>query len=199
MFAAGFQDNEVGEILGTSDNTGAGGANVWEFDEFIKNSSGVSRSPFKPLPRDTSLRIAIRRSIRVGAKEGRPLEELGITPNQRYYMTKLDLKGHNEDLIEEALRHLRTSPVYSLSVKHVEGKRRTYEIAASSTARRAHAHKRIFRIDVSVNGWPYRSLMAANGNVPPTTITFDKLKSKLQLVVQAFDHRNNIVAAYRNR
>ena len=198
MFAAGFQDNEVGEILGTSDNTGAGGANVWDFDEFIRNSRCVPRSPFKALPRDTSLRIAIRRSIRVGAKEGRTLEELGITPNQRYYMTKLDLIGHNENLIAEAVRHLRTKPVYSLSVKLVQGKRRTYEIAASSTTRRAQAHKKIFRLDVSVNGWPYRSLLAVNGKVPPTVITVDKVKSKLHLVVQAFDHQNNIVAAYRS-
>src|SRR5438067_2909593 len=173
MFAAGFQDNEVGEVLGTSDNTGAGGANVWEFDEFIKNARRISRSPFKPLPRDTSLRIAIRRSIRVGDREGRPLEELGITPNRRYYMTKLDLKGHNDDLIAEAVRHVRTRPVYSLSVKQVEGKRRTYEIVASSTARRAHTHKKIFRVDVSVNGWPFRSLMATNGNVSPTNIKVD--------------------------
>jgi len=199
MFAAGFQDNEVGEILGTSDNTGAGGANCWEFDDLIKNSRKVPRSPFKPLPRDTSLRVAIRRSIRVGEKEGRPLEELGITPNQRYYMTKLDLIGHNDDLIAEAVRHLRTKPVYSLSVKRVEGKRRTYEIAASSTTRRVHTHKKIFRVDVSVNDWPFRTLMATKGNVPPTTITVDKLKSKLQLVVQAFDRHNNIVASYRNR
>src|SRR6185295_11087005 len=111
-------------------------------------------------------------------------------PNRRYYMTKLDLIGHNDDLIAEAVRHLRTKPVYSLSVKRIEGKRRTFEIAASSNVRRAHAHKKIFRVDVSVNGWPYRSLMATNGNVPPTTITVDKLKSKLYLVVQAFDHHN---------
>ncbi len=197
MFAAGFQDNEVGEVLGTSDNTGAGGANVWEFDELVKNSRRVSRSPFKSLPRDTSVRIAIRRSIRVGEREGRPLEELGITPNQRHYMTKLDLIGRNDDLIAEAVRHLRTKPTYSLTV--VEGKRRVYKIAASSTATRAQTHNRIFRVDVLVNGWPYRSIMAKNGNVPPTNITVEKTKTRLHLVVQAFDHHNHLVAAYRNR
>jgi hypothetical protein len=114
-------------------------------------------------------------------------------------MTKLDLIGHNDDLIAEAVRHLRTKPVYSLSVKRVQGKRRTYEIAASSTTRRVHAHKKIFRVDVSVNDWPFRTLMATNGNLSPTTITIDKLRSKLRLSVQAFDHHNNIVAAYRNR
>ena len=199
MFAAGFQDNEVGEILGTSDNTGAGGANVWNYSDFMRNARRVSKVPFKPLPRDTGLRIAIRRSIRVGQREGRPLEELGITPNRRYYMTKRDLVGRNEDLVTEAVRILRDKPIYSLSVKPVAGKRRTFEIAATSKTPRADAHQKIFRVDVSVNGWPYRSLPARNGNVAPTMVTFDEIKRPHSVVVQAFDYNNSLVAAYRQR
>jgi len=197
MFAAGFQDNEVGEILGTSDNTGAGGANVWEYADFLKHGRKLARTPFKPLPRDTALRIAIRRSIRVGQREGRPLEELGITPNHRYHMTKRDLVGHNEDLVTEAVRILRAKPIYSLSFKPVAGKRRTYEIAAMSKTPRSDAHQKIFRVDVAVNGWPYTSLPARNGNVAPTMVTFDKIKQPHSVVVQAFDYNNILVAAYR--
>jgi hypothetical protein len=197
MFAAGFQDNEVGEILGTSDNTGAGGANVWDYADFMRNARKVSKAPFKPLPRDTGLRIAIRRSIRVGQREGRPLEELGISPNRRYYMTKRDLIGHNEDLINEAVRILRAKPTYSLSVKPVPGKRRTFEISATSKTRRSDAHRKIFRVDVSANGWPYTSLTARNGQVAPTAVTLDRIKQPRSVVVQAFDHNNNLVAAYR--
>jgi C-terminal processing protease CtpA/Prc len=197
MFAAGFQDNEVGEILGTSDNTGAGGANVWNYHEFVKNARKVSKAPFKPLPRDTGLRIAIRRSIRVGQKEGRPLEEFGITPNRRYYMTKRDLVGHNEDLVTEAVRILREKPIYSLSVKPVPGKRHSFEIAATSKVPRSDAHRKIFRVDVAANGWPYTSLAARKGNVAPTMVTFDKIKRPRNVVVQAFDYNNNLVAAYR--
>ena len=199
MFAAGFQDNEVGEILGTSDNTGAGGANVWEYADFMKNGRKLAKIPFKPLPRDTGLRIAIRRSIRVGQREGRPLEELGITPNHRYYMTKRDLVGHNEDLINEAVRILRTKPTYSLSVKPVAGKRRTFEIAATSKTRRSDAHQKIFRVDVAVNGWPYKSLTARNGNVAPTVVFIDQAKGPRNLVVQAFDYNNKLVAVYRQQ
>lgn len=197
MFAAGFQDNEVGEILGTSDNTGAGGANVWDYADFMRNARKVSKAPFKPLPRDTGLRIAIRRSIRVGQREGRPLEELGISPNRRYYMTKRDLIGHNEDLINEAVRILRAKPTYSLSVKPVPGKRRTFEISATSKTHRSDAHRKIFRVDVSANGWPYTSLTARNGQVAPTAVTLDRIKQPRSVVVQAFDHNNNLVAAYR--
>jgi len=197
MFAAGFQDNEVGEILGTSDNTGAGGANVWNYHEFMKNARKVSKAPFKPLPRDTGLRIAIRRSIRVGQREGRPLEEFGITPNRRYYMTKRDLVGHNEDLVTEAVRILREKPIYSLSVKPVPGQRSSFEIAATSKVRRSDAHRKIFRVDVAANGWPYTSLAARNGIVAPTIVTFDKVKRPRNVIVQAFDCNNNLVAAYR--
>ena len=197
MFAAGFQDNEVGEILGTSDNTGAGGANVWDYGDFIRNARKVSKAPFKPLPRDTSVRIAIRRSIRVGEREGRPLEELGITPNRRYYMTKRDLVGRNEDLITEAVQILRTKPIYSLSVKPVAGKRGAFEIAATSKTRRSDAHQKIYRLDIAVNGWPYTSLQARDGDVPPTIVTLEKTKGPRRMVVQAFDYNNNLVAAYR--
>ena len=38
IFAAGFEDNEVGAILGTSGNTGAGGANVWDYRKDIAPS-----------------------------------------------------------------------------------------------------------------------------------------------------------------
>src|SRR5215510_2567964 len=77
IFAAGFQDNEIGEILGTSDNTGAGGANVWWYEDLVNAVGNNSRSPFKPLPKGADLLVAIRRSIRVGRHAGRPLEELG--------------------------------------------------------------------------------------------------------------------------
>src|SRR3989442_729690 len=195
MFAAGFQDNEVGKVLGASDNTGAGGANNWGYDEFLKNARKVPKTPFKPLPKDTGLNLAIRRSIRVGQKEGRPLEELGIKPDRRYYMTKRDLKGHNEDLVAEAACILSKKPVYSLSVKD---NRRSIEISATSTTRRSDARKKIFRIDVLVSGWPYKSFRARNGALGTTTVTFEKVKPDT-IMVQAFDHNHDLVAAYRNK
>jgi hypothetical protein len=36
IFAAGFQDNGVGVVLGTSGNTGAGGANFWSLDDLLR-------------------------------------------------------------------------------------------------------------------------------------------------------------------
>ena len=36
IFAAGFQDHEIGPVIGTSGNTGAGGANVWTYDDVLE-------------------------------------------------------------------------------------------------------------------------------------------------------------------
>ena len=47
IFAAGFQDNEVGVVLGTGGNTGAGGANFWSLDDLLRAQKKDPKSPFK--------------------------------------------------------------------------------------------------------------------------------------------------------
>lgn len=51
-----------------------------------------------------SLRVAIRRTLRVGKNSGVPLEDLGIslTKERRYHMTRNDVLGDNFDLMEFA-------------------------------------------------------------------------------------------------
>jgi C-terminal processing protease CtpA/Prc len=120
MFTAGFRDNYVGKILGTSGNTGAGGANVWELGDLIDWMRQNRRSPFKRLPKGSGMRVAIRRSLRVGKQiVGQPLEALGVTPNPpTYQMTKRDLKN-NRDLIERAGELLKSQPARKLSAERV--------------------------------------------------------------------------------
>jgi C-terminal processing protease CtpA/Prc len=199
MFAAGFQDNEIGEILGTSDNTGAGGANVWWYEDLMNAVGKTSMSLFKPLPRNSDLAIAMRRSIRVGEREGRPLEELGIAPDYRHYMTKRDLLKRNVDLLTHAANILSTKPIYSLTVQPVEGRDRGLRIAASSKVRPRDKKKQVSRVDIFVNGRPHKILVAKNGAVPLSTVSLGKSKEKLDWLVQAFDHDNNLVAASRRR
>ena len=196
IFAAGFQDNGVGEILGTSDNTGAGGANMWFYEDLISALGPSSRSQFKPLPRDTELQLAMRRSVRIGSRVGRPLEELGITPDHRHYMTKRDLMNRNGDLVRRAARILETKPVYSLAVQPVKGGNRALRITAASKVRPQDNRRRISRVDISVNGRPCKSLTARNGAVLGVTISLGK-SQKFDWLVQAFDYDNNLVAVAR--
>ncbi|PYS22706.1 MAG: peptidase S41 [Acidobacteria bacterium] len=197
IFAAGFQDNEVGEILGTSDNTGAGGANMWYYGDLKTALGKGARSFFKPLPRKSELQLAMRRSVRVGRRDGRPLEELGITPDHRHYMTKRDLMKRNADLVGRAARILSPQPVYSLSVTPVKGQTHVLSIKASSQVPPRDRQKKISRVDISVNGRPYKTVDAVNGAVPRTTVELETVSAAKNWLVQAFDHKNNLVATCR--
>ena len=214
MFAAGFQDNEVGEVLGTSDNTGAGGANNWYYDDLMKAGRSDRESPFKPLPKGADIGIAIRRSIRVGRNLGRPLEELGIRPDDRHYMTKTDLLEGNVDLIRRAAEKLRDKPIYSLSVKRFgrkggsrglivscsskipppkTGKKKGSKILAAKTL------ENISYLHIHANGRFDTSIPAENGSIKATRVTLESHKGKSEVLVQAFDGANNLVAACRHK
>ena len=113
IFAAGFQDHEIGPIIGTSGNTGAGGANVLEYPQLM----AALPDHFKPLPKQAAMRVAIRRSTRVGARVGDPLEDLGVVPDHVHPMTRRDLLERNVDLIAEVGQVLANLPRRALAVE----------------------------------------------------------------------------------
>ncbi len=107
IFAAGFQDHDIGAVIGVSDNTGAGGANVWGYgllQYLMTDPSTAQKSVFKSLPHGADMRVAIRRTLRVRDQAGTQLEDLGINirPDHRHYMTRVDLLESNIGLIEYA-------------------------------------------------------------------------------------------------
>jgi C-terminal processing protease CtpA/Prc len=104
MFAAGFQDHAIGKILGVDDNTGAGGANVWTLDLLRQLVPGPV---LRPLPRGGNMRVAIRRTLRVGAQAGTEIEDLGVKPDATHTATPRDLQSSDVDLMEAAARLLK--------------------------------------------------------------------------------------------
>jgi hypothetical protein len=52
------------------------------------------------------MRVSVRRTIRVGAQAGMPVEDLGVEPDHRHYMSKRDLMESNADLIDHAAKLL---------------------------------------------------------------------------------------------
>lgn len=202
IFAAGFQDNEIGEVLGTSGNTGAGGANVWWYQDLVNAVKDSPHSPFKPLPRGADMVLAVRRSIRVLRHAGRPLEELGIVPDQRYYMTRRDVLGSNDDLIRRAAKILAKKPVYALSVRplaRTEGTRGIV-VTARSKVKPPERGKNISRLDVYVNGRPYKSLDAKDGSIQARRIALGKSgHRRIELLLEARDGTNNLVAVHRRK
>ena len=200
IFAAGFQDNGVGEVLGTSDNTGAGGANVWWYEDLMNAVRAAPNSPFKPLPKGADLLVAVRRSIRVGRQAGRPLEELGIAPDHRHHMTRRDLLKANDDLIRKAARILDQKPIYSLWVKPSAWKNgfRDVVVRAGSKIQSGSKVHNIARLDIYVAGRPYKTYESEDGSINTRRLTVKRRRGKNDLLVQAFDQANNLVAAYRH-
>ena len=106
MFAAGFIDHDLGTVIGTSDNTGAGGANVWRHQDLLKLAG--DDSDLERLPGGIDFRVAVRRTTRVHEHEGEILEDLGVNITQRHYMTERDVFEGNVDLIAAASAALRS-------------------------------------------------------------------------------------------
>jgi peptidase S41-like protein len=120
IFAAGFADHEVGTILGVDDNTGAGGANVWTHGLLAallnEPPPPDPTSPYEALPNGANMRVAIRRTLRVGELSGTPVEDLGVRPHDTHKMTRADLLDGNVDLLNKAGSLLAAMPQRQLSV-----------------------------------------------------------------------------------
>jgi hypothetical protein len=119
IFAAGFQDHAIGPVLGVDANTGAGGANVWAhglLKQLMEQPSVDAESPYKALPKGASMRVSIRRTLRVGALAGTPVEDLGVSPDVRHAMTRNDLLNGNADLMDHAGQILKAMVVRRLDV-----------------------------------------------------------------------------------
>jgi C-terminal processing protease CtpA/Prc len=113
IFAAGFQDHQIGIVLGVDETTGAGGANVWEYPLIAQLLKDRRRFP-DALPQDSSFRFAVRRVTRVGKNSGVLLEDLGVKADALHRMTRRDVLERNIDLIERAGKILKKLPVQRL-------------------------------------------------------------------------------------
>ncbi|HZT38610.1 MAG TPA: S41 family peptidase [Bryobacteraceae bacterium] len=146
IFAAGFQDHGIGPILGVHGNTGAGGANVWNYSYLQQ----ALPDAFQPLPKGVSMRVALRRSTRVGPMAGVPLEDLGVVPDEIHRITRNDLFNDNVDLIAHAASLLARQKVRTLD-------------AALSGRQLSLTTRNLSRVDLYLNGRPAMSLDVTDG------------------------------------
>lgn len=131
VFAAGMQDHGAATILGTSGQSGGGGANVWSYDDV--RAARPAGLPLGLLPLDSSFDVAIRRMTRVGPRAGVPLEELGVVAEAVHLPTAADVLGRNEDLLRFAAGRLGGTR-RRLTVAY-DGERRRFEVAAEGVER----------------------------------------------------------------
>ncbi|MET0863980.1 MAG: S41 family peptidase [Nakamurella sp.] len=156
IFAAGFQDHGIGTVLGTSANTGAGGANVFThglLKNLFESPTADSKTPYQALPRGADMRVAIRRTLRVGALAGTPVEDLGIEPDARHDLTKTDVLNGNTELLDHAGAILAASPVRKLAVESTTASSLRLQVA------------QLDRVDVYIDGRPGPTVDVVDGPV----------------------------------
>ncbi len=80
LFAASMQDHAAATIIGTHETTGAGGANVMDYDIFrqIFDMASPANNPFLDLPGKQGMRVSWRQTIRVGKNKGALIEDAGV-------------------------------------------------------------------------------------------------------------------------
>ncbi len=117
IFSAGFQDHEIGEIIGVDENTGGGGASRWwHQDDLFERLEILPDMPLKPLPGGAVIAFASMRSTRVGRRAGQALEDLGVTRTVPYRLTKTDIMDWGSNLVQFACNRLATKPAYKLEI-----------------------------------------------------------------------------------
>ena len=152
IFAAGFQDHEIGPVLGVDDNTGAGGANVWTHAMLREVWPD---GPFKALPGRAAFRVSLRRSLRVGKRWGQPVEDFGVIPDEVHRLTRADLLDGNVDLQNHAGALLAGRTPRRLDVERGGGNLQLTTAGLDS-------------VDVYVNGRPHDSVAVHDGKNPVT-------------------------------
>jgi hypothetical protein len=158
IFSAGFQDHRIGPVLGVDDNTGAGGANVWTqtlLQQLLELPQPNPESPYADLPNGAAMRVAIRRSLRVGNLAGTPVEDLGVVPDHRHDLTRRDVLEGNPDLLDAAGALLAAMPKRAL--------RLTSSLSGGTLTLQATT-KGIERLDVYVEGRPRASADVSDGD-----------------------------------
>jgi hypothetical protein len=186
MFAAGFQDHGIGIIIGTDGNTGAGGANVWQHRRHLVDIYQRDGSPFVALPQGTDMTVAIRRTLRVGERSGTPLEDLGVVPDKRHYMTRNDLLNDNEDLLNLAGELLSGMPVRKLEAEVIERSGRTLTLSVTV--------EKLRRLDIYVDGRPLATQNVKDGS---TQVRLSSVEPDAEVIdVEGF-YRGKLAAARR--
>jgi hypothetical protein len=180
IFAAGFQDHEIGPVLGVEAATGAGGANVVTHEDM---RAEWTDGPLKQLPKGVQMRVSLRRCLRVGSRFGQPVEDLGVVPDELHPLTKRDLLEENADLMAAAgaLLAQRTPRLLRFASTAAGTGKRKLNVTTGSVA----------SIDVYVNGRPVATKATTDGS---TQLTVPATAGNV-IRIEGYDAAGVLVAA----
>ncbi|KAJ3065410.1 hypothetical protein HK102_007906 [Quaeritorhiza haematococci] len=94
LFAAGFQDYDIGPVFGEDPTTGGGGANVVDVNHFL---STWLPAVFKPLPGGQNMGVSWRQSVRTGRNAGKLIEDVGVQSDQVLRPSPMDFREDNPE------------------------------------------------------------------------------------------------------
>lgn len=180
IFAAGFQDHEIGPVLGVDTNTGAGGANVVTHEDL---RAEWANGGLKQLPKGAQMRVSLRRCLRVGSRFGQPVEDLGVVPDALHAPTKRDLMEENADLMAAAgaLLAQRTPRLLRFTTAAAGAGKRKLTVTTGAVA----------TIDIYVDGRPVATTATADGS---TQITVPAVAGDV-IRIEGYDEAGVLVAA----
>lgn len=182
MFAAGFQDNRLGKVLGTSHATGAGGADVWSSAELRRLLGRGARALNPARAGGAYFGVALRRTTRVGDRSGVVLEDYGVAPDEVRPLTRRDVLEGNVDLVGEAIRLLRDPPPRWVDA--------TY---AADPPRLVLHTRNLARVDVLLDGQPLTTIEDARDDPPP--VPLDQRPAR-QALLRGYDG-GDVVSSFR--
>ncbi len=150
IFAASFQDHEIGPVIGTDPSTGGGGANMWTHrdcvdmampDQLLEHLPGGARHGPK-------LHYAVRRCVRVGRNQGMPIEEEGVRRDCVYNLTRDDLLSGDVDLLRFAGRVLQEQNKKQFKVEiKIDGA----PVSLSESVIKVPANGKTARVDIDID------------------------------------------------
>jgi hypothetical protein len=155
LFAAGFADNRIGDIISVGRATGAGGANVWR-DALVQEALGGTRHALPALPGGVHFTVSVRRATRTGDADGVPIEDLGVAGTTTYPMTRADLVEDNHDLITWCAQRLAAQPHSGLRVRRTARK-----LTLTTTG--------LDRVDLYRDQHPWQTITVRDGDHEITT------------------------------
>ncbi len=115
IFSGGFQDHQIGLVLGLDQATGGGGA-VRQTHEEMLMFANQAAIPLQKLPGGVTMRMAVLRSTRVLKRNGEPIEDVGVLADEIHDRSREDILEGNPKLIAKACALLAERKAYQLEI-----------------------------------------------------------------------------------
>lgn len=131
------------------------------------------------------MRVAIRRTLRVGALAGTPVEDLGVQPDVRHRMTRRDVLEGNLDLLDRAGALLAALPVRRLDADA--------DLGADGMLRLELDVANVDRADVYVDDRPRTSVDVSAGHA---TVKVEGVPGAMSVRVEGFADGTLVAARF---